>query len=99
MSIPAKREESLKRHIYTRDEAKLWLQTKQQVDAEIVSGDTGESFAVYFFPSQGVKNVNFKKLVGNVAQLLDLDKPYANISSIQLVKYKNKTALRIGWSS
>ena len=99
MSIPVRRTDTLKKRIYTNDEAKKWLLKKKEVDAEIVSGETGESFAVYFFLSKGVKNINFKKLVGNVAQLLDLDKPYAAISSIRFEKYKGKSALRIGWSS
>lgn len=99
MSIPAKRGDTLKKQVYNYEQAKTWLLTKQQVDAEIVQGELGESFAVYFYPSSGVKNINFKKLVGNVAQLLDLDKPYSNISSIRLEKYKAKTALRIGWTA
>lgn len=99
MSIPTKRTDTLKKRIYTTDEAKTWLLKKKQVDAEIVSGESGETFAVFFFPTAGAKNVNFKKLVANVAQLLDVDKPYANISSIRFEKYKNKTALRIGWSA
>ena len=99
MSIPVKKTDTLKRRVYTPEDAKEWLRVKQQVDAEIVSGETGESFAVLFYPSSGARNINFKKLVGNVAQLLDLDKPYADISSIRLEKYKGKTALRIGWSS
>lgn len=99
MSITRKRTDTLKHKIYTHDEAKSWLLKKQKIDAEIVSGETGESFAVFFYPTPGAKNVNFKKLVGNVAQLLDLDKPFASISSIRLAKYRNKTALRIGWSS
>jgi len=98
MSIPVKRTDTLKKRIYTPDEAKTWLLKKKQVDAEIVSGESGETFAVFFFPTSGVKNVNLKQLVANVAQLLDVDKPYANISSIRVEKYKGKTAVRIGWS-
>ena len=99
MSIPARRGDTLKKQVFSRDEAKMWLLKKKQIDSEIVSGESGEAFAVYFFPTPDAKNANLKKLIGNVAQLLDLDKPYANISSIRFEKYRNKTALRIGWAS
>lgn len=99
MSLDTRGKQSLKKKIYNYDQVKTWLLRKKQVDAEIVAGDTGEAFAVYFYPTKGAKNVDFKGLVANVAQLLDLDKPYSGISSIQLQKYKNKTAIRIGWVS
>lgn len=89
---------SLKKRVYNYEETKRWLLKKKQVDAEITPGETGEAFAVYFYPTQGAKSVNFKMLVANVAQLLDLDKPYSGISSIRLEKFKNRTALRIGWA-
>ena len=99
MSIPVRRTDTLKKRIYTPDEAKTIILKKKQVDIDIVSGESGEDFAVFFYPTSGVKNMNLKTLVANVAQLLDLDKPYGNISSIRVEKHKNKTAVRIGWSA
>jgi hypothetical protein len=91
--------QSLKKKIYNYDQVKTWLLRKKQVDAEIVAGEGGESFAVYFYPTKGAKSIDFKWLTANVAQLLDLDKPYSSISSIRLEKYRTKTALRIGWTA
>ena len=100
MSLSSRREkESLKKKIYNYDQVKTWLLKKKNIDAEIVAGETGEAFAVYFYPTKGARNTEFKKLVANVAQLLDLDKPYSGIFSIRLENYKGKTALRIGWVS
>ena len=90
---------SLKKKIYQYDEVRTWLQQKKRVRSEITSGESGESFAVYFYPDARARGIDYKKLVGNVAMLLDKDKPFGAISTIRLETYKGKTALRIGWSS
>lgn len=99
MSLDHRGLKTLKKRVYTHQEVKTWLSQKKKIDSEITAGETGEAFAVYFFPTARSRSANFKKLVGNIAQLMDKDKPYAGISSIRLETFRGKTALRIGWAS
>jgi hypothetical protein len=58
---------SLKEHVYTESEIKSWLKDKKRVEAEITSGETGEAFAVYFYPTS--REEDFKKLIRDVMPL------------------------------
>jgi hypothetical protein len=90
---------SLKKKIYTEAEIKNWLNTSEKIKADITQGETGEAFAVYFYPSGSIAKQDLKKIVGHIAKLMDKDKPFARISSIRLEIKGNKTAIRIGWST
>jgi len=90
---------SLKKKVYTEAEIKTWLNDSEKIKADITKGETGEAFAVYFYPSGSIARQDLKKIVGHIAGLMDKDKPFARISSIRLEMKGNKTAIRIGWST
>ena len=91
--------QTLKKKIYTEGEVKNWLETNKHLKADFTKGETGESFAVYFYPAAGIKSQDLRKIVGHIARLLDEDKPYSRIVSIRFETINGKTALRLGWGA
>lgn len=90
--------QTLKKKIYTTAEVKTWLTQKQNIKADITAGETGEAFAVFFYPSTSLTRQDLKKVIGHIARLLDKDKPFSRVSSIRMEPRGGKTAIRIGWS-
>ena len=89
---------SLKKKVFTEAEITDWLNQSEKIKADITRGETGEAFAVYFYPSGNIAKQDLKKVVGHIAALMDKDKPFARISSIRIETKNNKSAIRIGWS-
>ena len=90
---------SLKKKVYTEAEVRDWLNQSEKIKADITKGESGEAFAVYFYPSGSIARQDLKKIVGHIALLMDKDKPFARISSIRMETKGGKTAIRIGWST
>lgn len=99
MSLRRKSKDSLKAEVYTPEQVRTWLNKTEKISAEITPGDAGESFAILFKPTTSLARQDLMKVVGHVASLLDKDKPFSRISSIRLVRRKNETMIRIGWST